>query len=219
MDACIVAVRASAIGSVILMLVGGVAAAQQVDYTCMNRCTQQGYLYGLCQSRCSYGSAALPVYAAPPTFSTFDLGGAIMQAEAIKQQRMQREQADAQRRLIEEQARAQQIENQRRQEAMSQRSSAGQAAQIAPNDMAVYEKWMRAAAPRVSLYPDFWEVIGAPDVACSVQMVELMASSPYAADIAYYLGKNKARSLEIAQMPLLEQAVAIREIEQTVARK
>ncbi len=64
--------------------------------------------------------------------------------------------------------------------------------------------------------PDFFEVVLAPDLAITMPMIELISSSPNAADIAYYLGKNKATAAEIARLPFLRQAEEIRKIEQTV---
>lgn len=34
----------------------GVMLAQNIDYTCLNRCLGRGYTYGYCQSACSYST-------------------------------------------------------------------------------------------------------------------------------------------------------------------
>jgi len=149
------------------------------------------------------------------------LAGTMMQIEAMRMQReqlrLQQEQVVAQRRLMEEQTRTQQLENQRREGEIRNASSAGEGPTYSPSDRATFEKWQKVAAPRMGRYPDFAEIAFAPDLVCSVQMIEIMANSPYAADIAYYLGNNKAKSLEIAQMSYFEQAAAIQQIEKKVA--
>jgi hypothetical protein len=69
--------------------------------------------------------------------------------------------------------------------------------------------WYHAAQPRMGLYPDFDKVVFAPEVSISEDVVKLMTSSPYAADIAYYLATHRAEAAAISSMPLLEAARAI----------
>lgn len=91
-----------------------------------------------------------------------------------------------------------------------------QAGQAAPN--ADYQRlWFEKARPRMGLYSDFADVVYADDVNISPDMVMLMSSSDYAADIAYYLGTHKAESTAISKLPLLEAARAIDDIEARLA--
>lgn len=80
-------------------------------------------------------------------------------------------------------------------------------------------EWLKAAGPRMHLYPDFEEVVFTREVAISTDMVRLMAGSPLAADIAYYLAKRRMESLAISQMSLLDAARAVDRIERTLKEK
>jgi hypothetical protein len=123
-----------------------------------------------------------------------------------EQLRIQREQAAADRALQEEQRRAIQLDNEQRQlEIQRQKAESDSAPAVDPHTAGVMQKWMTNASMRSDLYPDFQQVVFAEDVA-----------SAYAADIAYFLGKNKDRSYAIAAMPRLQQAAALAEIEQFV---
>ncbi|MCT2559233.1 hypothetical protein N0B51_09575 [Tsuneonella sp. YG55] len=73
--------------------------------------------------------------------------------------------------------------------------------------------WLRAAQPRMGLYPDFEQKVFAPEVNITPDMVRLMTSSPLAADISYYLATHRAETTAISQLPLLEAARAIDRIE------
>lgn len=121
-----------------------------------------------------------------------------MQIEQIRALRMQNEQAEAQRRHMEEQARAQ--EKQRQPPANNQSDP-------------VIDEWLKAAAPRMGLYQDFEKIVFSPDVPITTDMIRLMTPSPLAADIAYYLGTNKTESLAITKMSLVEAARSIDRIE------
>ncbi|MEO7384912.1 MAG: hypothetical protein ABIU18_08265, partial [Novosphingobium sp.] len=50
----------------------------------------------------------------------------------------------------------------------------------------------------------------------SEEMVMLMSSSPFAADIAYYLATHRAESIAVSKLPLLDAARAIDHIETRV---
>lgn len=225
--------RYFATATIVLLAVD--AHAQQIDYTCLNRCTQSGYVYQYCSEVCSYGSPP-PLYQPPPVSQPqaqstprvdpqyFDWGRSFNEGYERAEQRrrqqeqaeLQRQQAEAQRQLLDEQRRAVELENRRREaELREPPPTAGQG----PSDLRQQEilrKWESAAGYRRNFYADFDEVVLAPDVNITLQMIELMASSPFAADIAYYLGKNKAEAARIARLPLLEQASAIRDIEQRI---
>jgi len=86
-----------------------------------------------------------------------------------------------------------------------------------PVDPAMRE-WLKAAGPRLHLFPDFDKVVYANDVSITVEMIRLMAGSPYAADIAYYFATHKTESLAVSQMPLLEAARAVSAIEARVKK-
>ncbi len=132
------------------------------------------------------------------------------QAEQAQVQRRQiDEQAATQRRLIEEQTRALQLENNQR-EAAARRPERSEVVQ----EMSPYmQQWLKSAQPRMHLFPDFEKVVFAPDLAISEDMIKLMAASPYAADIAYYLGSHKMEAVAIRDMPMLDAARSISEIE------
>ena len=210
------------------------SAGANTDYTCLNRCTAQGYQHGYCMEVCSYGQQPQPpaVFTPRPPInygeqmrSMSDLVSAPANAyiearQKAEAQRAQQEQAAAQTRLLEEQTRTQQLENQRRAVEMSQSNGAGATASTGSppsvND-ALIRNWQAAAAPPKGRYPDFDAVVFAPDVPISMDMIQLMAQSQFAADIAYYLGKNKGEATKIAGMGLLDAAVAIKEIERKVS--
>lgn len=78
------------------------------------------------------------------------------------------------------------------------------------------QAWLASANQRRHLFPDFDKVVFAPDVRITDEMVMLMSSSPYAADIAYYLATHKAESLAISRLPLLDAARAIDGIERQI---
>lgn len=211
------------------------SAGAAIDYTCMDRCSRQGYQYQYCQEVCSYNMAPPPPPPPPPIYSRgpsqtnaaiargfpgVDLSGTLSAIAAMRAReqeiQLQREQAEAQRRYLEEQTRAQQLANER-QAAESNGSGAGP--QTTEHDRAAFIRWVNAAATRKHLFADFEQVVFAEDLVISDSMVELMAESPFAADIAYFLGKNKSESARIAELPILDQAVAIKQIEKRVQSK
>lgn len=73
--------------------------------------------------------------------------------------------------------------------------------------------WLEAARPRMGLFPNFDKMVFNDKVPISTDTVMLMSSSPYAADIAYYLATHKAEAMAISKLPLLEAARAIDQIE------
>ena len=122
----------------------------------------------------------------------------------ISRARAERERAEAEADLYRAQA-----------EAARQQTQSGQAS---PN--ADYQRqWFEKARPRMGLYSDFAEVVYADDVNITPDMVMLMSSSDYAADIAYYLGTHKAESTAISKLPLLDAARAIDDIEASLVAK
>ena len=124
--------------------------------------------------------------------------------EQIRAMRIQNEQAQAQQRQMQEQARA---EDRRRIEAQERKP------QTVNQPDPVIDEWLKAAANRMGLFPDFEKVVFASDVPITTDMIRLMTPSPLAADIAYYLGTNKMESLAISKMTLVEAARSIDRIE------
>ena len=121
----------------------------------------------------------------------------------------QAEQAAAQRRFIEEQTRALQLENRRREE----QALKAQAPQIANELPPFMLQWLKSAQPRMHFFPDCQQVVFSQDLAISDDMIKMMAPSPFAADIAYYLGTHKMEAVAIKGMPMLDAARSISDIE------
>jgi len=132
----------------------------------------------------------------------------IRQIDAIEASRARAERDRAETELIRQQT-----------EAMRQKSqsfsasvpppSAASGAELSP----AIKKWLVVAQPRMHLYPDFESVVFAPDVPLTESIISLMSERSYAADIAYYLGKNKLEAYAISEMPILQADKAISEIE------
>ena len=78
------------------------------------------------------------------------------------------------------------------------------------------QEWLKVASMRMGLFPDFEAIVFAPDVPITTDMVRLMATSPLAADIAYYLGTHKTEALAISKMNIVEAAKSIARIEEKV---
>jgi len=74
-------------------------------------------------------------------------------------------------------------------------------------------QWLKSAQPRMHLFPDFQQVVFSQDLAISDDMIEIMAPSPFAADIAYYLGTHKIEAMAIKTMSLADASQAISGIE------
>lgn len=78
--------------------------------------------------------------------------------------------------------------------------------------------WESKVDAALEVYDDFEEVALAHDVPISVTMMEAILRTDKAADVAYYLGKNRAEAKKIERMDPFSQAVAIGRIEATLAR-
>lgn len=131
----------------------------------------------------------------------------LQQAEQIRSIQLQNEQAAFQLRQMEAQRRAQNLQRQQQNDERQRQS------QSANQPEPVFDEWLKAAAPRMGLFPDFEKVVFANDVPITNDMIKLMTPSPLAADIAYYLGTNKLESLAISKMTLAEAARSIDRIE------
>ena len=76
---------------------------------------------------------------------------------------------------------------------------------------------MEAIKSRKDLYPDFDKVVLHGNAPVTSSMLALMSESPYAADIAYYLGQHQEQSGAIAKMPQQQARSAIKQIEAAAA--
>jgi hypothetical protein len=172
---------------------------------------------------------------AAPVPAQNDVSSTAAQMEAARQRRelsrQQQELGEAQRQITGAQIAADQAELRRQSSGALDAAGAGVVTSPGPAPLpspllaapretgpaSVLQQWRRAAAPRRERYPDFDAVALAPDVPVSLDMVRLMAYSPYAADIAYYLGKHRDEAERIAAMGFLDAAAAIQRIERKVA--
>lgn len=75
------------------------------------------------------------------------------------------------------------------------------------------QQWMEQLVEARVRYADFDEVVLDPSVPITAQVANIIRGSDNAADIAYYLGKNRAEALSIAQMHPLSAAREIGRIE------
>lgn len=75
------------------------------------------------------------------------------------------------------------------------------------------QNWADQAEDARTKYADFDKVVSAPDVPISPTMARMITSSDAGADVAYYLGTNKAEAARIAQMSDLDAARSIGAIE------
>lgn len=81
-------------------------------------------------------------------------------------------------------------------------------------DSAAGKQFIAAIQPRKGRWADFDQIVFQSRVAYSEDMLSLMAKSPYAADIAYYLGMHPQESAQYAGMPLEQSRPAILAIEE-----
>lgn len=80
------------------------------------------------------------------------------------------------------------------------------------------QNWADQSADARKRYADFDAVVTAPDVPITKEMATLLMASDVGADVAYYLGTNKAAAHQIARMPPLEQAMEIGRLSAAVTR-
>ena len=78
-------------------------------------------------------------------------------------------------------------------------------------------RFMEAIKSRKGMYPDFDKVVLHGNAPVTPSMLGLMSESPYAADIAYYLGQHPEQSGAIARMPPEQARSAIKQIEAAAA--
>lgn len=115
---------------------------------------------------------------------------------------------------LQNQQQIQQLEEQRRRDALSH-------LQGSTHDKAVAQaqivKFLDAIKPRKRRFADFDQEVFHGNSPVSPEMLGLMARSPYAADIAYYLGKHPDQSGAITQMQPAEADAAVRQLAATIA--
>jgi hypothetical protein len=75
------------------------------------------------------------------------------------------------------------------------------------------QNWADQAEDARTKYADFDRVVSAPDVPITPTMARMITASDVGADVAYYLGTNKAEAARIAQMSDLDAARSIGAIE------
>ena len=78
-------------------------------------------------------------------------------------------------------------------------------------------KFMEAIKPRKDMYPDFDKVVLQGNAPVTPAMLGMISASPYAADIAYYLGQHVEQSGAIARMQPDQARSAIKQIETAAA--
>jgi len=151
-----------------------------------------------------------------PSFAESFLKG---QRDALEMQKLRQEteriRQETERMRLENEQRRRQIEeskklidNQTKQE-LARRAS----------DEDTIKRWFAVAQPRIGLYPDFNRIVFAEDLRITVPMIKIMAESKYAADIAYFLGKNKEVASEIASMEMERMRINITGIESSIREK
>lgn len=149
-----------------------------------------------------------------------DVPSILVQMRQMEMQRqqllIQQQQADAAARLTEQQAQAIELDNEKRRlEPLQGGTSQAQSQGTGPSqyEQEIFARWQKAVVPRSGLFEGFFDTVLADDVPISMDMIALIGSSPYAADISYYLAKNKQHAARIFGMPMLDQAAAIRALE------
>lgn len=81
---------------------------------------------------------------------------------------------------------------------------------------ALVAKFMEAVKCRRHLFAHFDEIVFQGNAPVTPDMIALMADSPYAADIAYFLGRHPDQAAAIAQMRRPQASLAVRQLEETV---
>src|SRR6266436_1729705 len=112
------------------------------------------------------------------------------------------------------------VEEQRQRDLKSQdlqQGNGGAAARDPAMVQAQVAKFMEAIKHRRHRFADFDQVVIHSRTPVTPEMLALMAESPYAADIAYYLAKHPEQSGAIAQMQPAEAGLAVRQLEATIA--
>lgn len=79
------------------------------------------------------------------------------------------------------------------------------------------QNWADQTADAKTRYADFDQVVSAPDLTITQQMARIITTSDVGADVAYYLGTNKAEAARIAQMSDIDMGRALGAIEARVS--
>lgn len=78
-------------------------------------------------------------------------------------------------------------------------------------------RFLEAVKPRKRHYRDFDQVVLRGNTPMTADVLGLMAQSPYAADLAYYLAKHPDEALAVTQMEPAQASDALRRLEATVS--
>lgn len=97
-------------------------------------------------------------------------------------------------------------------EAVTQREAANSRA-AQERTARISTAWQDKAAKAAAQYPDFADVVMAPDVPVTDDMAEIMADLDGGAHVAYWLGKNPAEARRIASLSPKRQAAELGRIE------
>ena len=184
------------------------------DSQCMIDCNARNYQYKYCESVC-----ALP-----------DKGGSTRSQSGFVHRSMydaasagRRDAQEERKRQLENDLLAEELRRARAQsasvttdQAVAREPAPGAAtpsSSVPKNEQLLLEKFQTAIRYRRYRWKDFDEVVFAQDLKISMDMVGLMAESPNAADIAYYLGTHKEEAASISKMSLPAAAQEIFAIE------
>ena len=115
---------------------------------------------------------------------------------------------------LQNQQQIQQLDEQRRRDALSHLQGSDHDKAVAQAQIA---KFLDAINPRKRRFADFDQVVFHGNSPVSPAMLGQMARSPYAADIAYYLGKHPDQSGAIAKMQPAEADAAVQQLAATIA--
>jgi hypothetical protein len=198
-------------GLAVTLLLSAPASAN-VDYQCMQLCQGRGMSYQYCTSACSYpapGQGIPPGLPAPSQRQHLNLAEIDQQAQSARLM-------EAQRKLLDEQRRAME---QARQEPSQHQSAPGSGAapQAVPDPDALLKARLDDVVNRGrALWPDFESVALSPNVDINRMMADLIMTSPFAAEILYYLGKHPAEATAISKMPSLQAGAELAAIESRV---
>jgi hypothetical protein len=110
------------------------------------------------------------------------------------------------------QAQIEHLAEKRAEEKLSQREKSLRAEQAS-------DAFTERAEKAQERYPDFQTVVGNPALAINEGMAEFISDSDAGPDVAYFLGKNPNKALQISQMSPFKAARALMDIEKDISSK
>ena len=119
-------------------------------------------------------------------------------------------------RQMEDQRRADDRARRRIEKALQADGHAGGPGQPLPPQVQI-KNFMDAIKPRRQRFADFDKVVLQSNTPLTQSMLAVITASPYAADMAYYLGKHRDEAGAIAQLPPPEGGEAMKQIEGSMA--